>query len=164
MCSEARNLPSLALEAPWRLHAGLVLPPESHTSFTWVYSQQTQVLGLAPDCSPCPGWPSAPTRKPSTGLLICLALTHLPHPHRFTCRTSHCRHPAGPWVQLCCPPFPFSTWVPSSRPESLGRGASEFRPGWPLCPWNLALEPTGPLGPLGDTYWRKRKFFQYSSF
>ena len=141
---------------PWKHPgdcAGLVLPLNHTMRSTWVCSQQTQVLGLAPDCSPLPG--SAARASQS-----CLALTHLPHPlvhlsepHATTCR------PASPAL---LPSLPLLYLSPSSG-QVLGLGppgTSEFRP-WATTP---SLEPSpGPPWPLWTTWGHileeKKNFF-----
>ena len=100
---------------------GLVLPLNHTFHSTWVYSQQTRVLGLAPDRSPLP-WLGPP---PLPGSLTVMPgpdtpphpQVRLSEPHATTCR------PAIPALQTSLPLLYLSPQL---------RLGAESRPTWHL--------------------------------
>ena len=129
----------------------MVLPLDHILHSTWVYSQQTQVLGLAPDCSPLPwlGPPPLPG-SPARASQSCLALTHTSHtPTGSPVRTSHCRHLQARESSSAALPSPSLPESPAQAREPWLIGTSEFRP-WVTT---LSLEPSpGPPWPPWTTW------------
>ena len=110
--------------------------------------------------APCPGWAPCPYKEAQHGPHSPAWPWHSSTPTGSPVWTSryHLQAHDSSSADLPSPSLPESPaqarcWV-SAHLAPLSSGL-----GQPLCPWNLPQSHPGPLGPLGDTYWRKKIIF-----